>query len=217
MSGRSKGISGLALMLATAGGLLLVSAIKNVSLVDALRDVIGGKPPGTTTSTPTGPALASTTTNVDQAIAAAAAVGAAGGAALGTTLPTSGTASLPGQGIGAAAADNAQGVLGAPYRWGGTDPKTGVDCSGLVVWALRVSGLPNLPRLTTTTFLTWSGATTIPRAQCARGDLVIWSGHMGIASDNQTMIEAPHTGDVVKFANIDKEFRVQPVIRRVKG
>jgi cell wall-associated NlpC family hydrolase len=212
----SKGISGLALALATAGGLLLVSAIKNVSIVDALRDVIGGKAPGTTQGTPTGPALSSTKTNVDQAIAAAA-VGAAGGSVLGSTLGTSGTASLPGQGIGAAAADNAQGVLGAKYRWGGTDPKTGVDCSGLVVWALRVSGIPNLPRLTTTTFLTWSGATTIPRAQCARGDLVIWSGHMGIASDNQTMIEAPHTGDVVKFANIDKEFRVQPVIRRVKG
>jgi cell wall-associated NlpC family hydrolase len=31
--------------------------------------------------------------------------------------------------------------LGKPYRWGGDNPLTGFDCSGLVQWALKSTGM----------------------------------------------------------------------------
>src|SRR5689334_13928696 len=34
-------------------------------------------------------------------------------------------------------ADTAIAYLGCPYKWGGDSPKTGMDCSGLVVAACR--------------------------------------------------------------------------------
>jgi murein DD-endopeptidase len=33
---------------------------------------------------------------------------------------------------------------GTPYRWGGKSPRTGLDCSGLVTWALKAIGGPDL-------------------------------------------------------------------------
>ena len=37
-------------------------------------------------------------------------------------------------------------LLGTPYRWGGTSPDTGFDCSGLVGYVFRTIGI-DLPRV----------------------------------------------------------------------
>jgi cell wall-associated NlpC family hydrolase len=199
-------ISGLGVALATAGGLLLYTGIRNVSIVDGLRDVIGGKPPGTTPGAPVGPALASLVTNVDKAIAANT-------ARQGLDVAT-GTGTQPGGPLGRAIADAARAYLGKPYVWAGTFANGGGgDCSGLVYRALNDIGI-HVPRLITTGFLVWTGATSIPRDQCAEGDLVCWTGHIGIAVSNTQMINAPHTGAVVRVDNIWTQ--PPPVIRRVK-
>lgn len=39
-------------------------------------------------------------------------------------------------------AGRAEGLLGAPFRLGGRDPATGVDCVGLVAWALGEVAAP---------------------------------------------------------------------------
>lgn len=201
MAARSPGISGLAVGLATAGGLLLYSAIKNVSVVDALRDVIGKRPIGTT-GTPTGPAVDRFKTAVDVALE--------GGSAPGVSGEMVGQAATT---IAARVVEIARAQLGKPYVWGAAGPNA-YDCSGLVSYCLQRAGV-NVRRMVTTEFLVWSGAATIARDQCRSGDLVCWTGHIGIATGRDTMIHAPSVGDVVKDAEIWPQ--PPPTIRRLKG
>ncbi len=39
----------------------------------------------------------------------------------------------------------AQATQGVPYRYGGEDPRTGIDCSAFVRWVMGRAGIP-LPR-----------------------------------------------------------------------
>lgn len=201
---KGTGLSGLGVAVATAGGLLLYTGIRNVSLVDGLRDVLAGKPPGTTAGVSTGPALAGLVTNVDTAMAAVARQGL-------DVAP--GTGTQPGQGT-AAVADSARAYLGRPYVWAADFAGAGGgDCSGLLFRALNDAGV-KAPRLTAAGYLVWPGAASVPRDQCAAGDLVCWTGHCGIAVSGTQMIHAPYTGAVVQIVNIWSQ--PPPVIRRVK-
>ena len=51
----------------------------------------------------------------------------------------------------------------------------------------------------------WSQVAHISRSQMAPGDLVFYNGlgHVGIFVGNNTIIHAPHTGDVVRYASVD--------------
>lgn len=87
--------------------------------------------------------------------------------------------------------------LGKPYRYAGAGPDTW-DCSGLtmVAWAQAGVSMPHgaiaqgqmFPR--------------VSQADAQPGDLVVFRGgeHIGIYVGNGTMIHAPHTGDVVRYA-----------------
>lgn len=200
MSKGSGGISGLAVTMATAGGFFVWIGIRNVPVLTGLRDIMKGKAPTPVpgTPTPTPPELAPDLSKVSFSNA-----DNAGGAAMG--------------GTGSRIADAARKYLGTPYVWGGAQPG-GMDCSGLVTYVLAHDlGLTNLPsqaHTVTTQFLVWSGAQTVPRDQCAAGDLVCWTGHIGIAIDRDNMIHAPDIGQVVKTSRI---WNVPPpTIRRVK-
>jgi cell wall-associated NlpC family hydrolase len=110
-------------------------------------------------------------------------------------------------------ADDARKYLGVPYKWGGADPN-GFDCSGLVTWVLHHDLGYNLPSNTHTVtlqFLTWTGASDVPRSQATAGDLCCSTGHIGIAVDGSNMIHAPDIGDHVKIGPIQTGM----VIRRV--
>ncbi len=52
------------------------------------------------------------------------------------------------------------GQLGKPYRWGGTSPRTGFDCSGLVYYAYKDLGQDPHPAY---------GQRNVPPARCASG------------------------------------------------
>jgi|GEM_PF-2889600 len=119
------------------------------------------------------------------------------------------TASSVGTGTNATgqqAVDLAQQYLGVPYVYGGSDPKTGLDCSGLVQVVYREMGI-ELPR---TTYDQVKLGTAVDRADLRPGDLVFSvgdkgnqvNGHVGIYAGNGRYIVAPHTGDVVKIANL---------------
>jgi cell wall-associated NlpC family hydrolase len=92
--------------------------------------------------------------------------------------------------------------LGVPYRWGGTDPATGLDCSGLVQRALADLGI-QVPRVVADQ---QHAGTEVPSlAQARPGDLLVWRGspnHIGVYLGDGKMIHAPRTGDVVKVSDV---------------
>jgi len=101
--------------------------------------------------------------------------------------------------------------LGVPYRWGGTDPATGLDCSALVQRALADLGV-KAPRVVAQQRHI---GTEVPSLDQARpGDLIVLGGsrHIGIYVGDGKMLHAPRTADVVK---IGKVYETPTSIRRV--
>lgn len=100
-----------------------------------------------------------------------------------------------GEGSGAdAAVAFARAQIGKPYGWGATGPNA-YDCSGLVQAAWKAGGV-SLPR--TTAQMIFSGR-AVAKADLIPGDLVFPdAGHVQIYSNNGNVIEAPHTGTVIR-------------------
>jgi cell wall-associated NlpC family hydrolase len=94
--------------------------------------------------------------------------------------------------------------LGTPYRWGG-EGSGGFDCSGLVQAAFGAAGI-RLPRVAQDQF----DAGPLLPADSARqpGDLVFFGSsahtvdHVGIVVSTTEMVDAPHTGAVVRVEPI---------------
>jgi hypothetical protein len=112
-----------------------------------------------------------------------------------------------------AAVATARQYLGTPYRWGGSTPRTGFDCSGLVQWAYAKAGV-RLPRTSEQQILASNGR-AVDRRHLIPGDLVFFrdsSGdvhHVGISLGGDKFINAPHTGDVVKVASLKEPYYAQ--------
>ena len=106
---------------------------------------------------------------------------------------------LPSGGGNAGAVAVAMEQLGTPYVWGGAAPG-GFDCSGLASYAYARIG-KSVPHYTGAI---WSSFPQVPSGSLAPGDLVFFNGggHMGIYIGNGQFVHAPHTGDVVRVANL---------------
>ncbi|MDR6863674.1 C40 family peptidase [Phycicoccus sp. 3266] len=105
-------------------------------------------------------------------------------------------------GVGAVIA-YAQAQLGKPYGWGAAGPSS-FDCSGLTMMAWRQAGV----YLSHYTGAQWAETSRVAISDLRPGDLVFYgsdgpsSHHMGLYVGNGQMIEAPHTGAVVRYASI---------------
>ncbi|MCL2525548.1 MAG: NlpC/P60 family protein [Coriobacteriia bacterium] len=89
--------------------------------------------------------------------------------------------------------------LGVPYRWGGSSPQTGFDCSGFTSYVFRQVGV-SLPRVSRAQI---NAGQRISRADIKPGDLVFFGSpihHVGIYIGGGQMIHSPRTGDVVRVA-----------------
>jgi len=103
-----------------------------------------------------------------------------------------------------------QGQLGRPYRWGGTTPEHGFDCSGLVQWAYKKVGI-DLPRVTQDQ-VNAPGGRRIGRQDLLPGDLVFFRDktgdvhHVGISMGGDRFVHAPHTGGVVHESSLSEPY-----------
>jgi cell wall-associated NlpC family hydrolase len=105
----------------------------------------------------------------------------------------------------------AQQKLGTPYLWGGTGTAAQggrFDCSGLTQAAYRSVGI-ELPRVANDQ---WNAGPHPSRDELLPGDLVFFAddphdprsiSHVGIYVGGGYMIDAPHTGAVIRFDPID--------------
>ncbi|MGE7621611.1 NlpC/P60 family protein [Viridibacillus sp. NPDC096237] len=89
--------------------------------------------------------------------------------------------------------------LGTSYVWGGSNPGSGFDCSGLTQWAFKQAGY-SLPRTAAQQYL---ATQKIDRSSAKAGDLVFFSygsgvAHVGIYLGNNRMLDAQNNGVVVE-------------------
>ncbi|MFJ3390235.1 MULTISPECIES: NlpC/P60 family protein [unclassified Lysinibacillus] len=97
------------------------------------------------------------------------------------------------------AISTAKQFLGRSYVWGGSNPSTGFDCSGLVQWSYKQAGV-SLPRTASQQYL---ATQRISASEARVGDLVFFSygsgiAHVGIYLGNNTMIDAQNKGVVIE-------------------
>ncbi len=96
--------------------------------------------------------------------------------------------------------------VGLAYRFGGTSPTTGFDCSGLVQYAYGKVGV-DLPR-TSSAMRSAGYAVSEPRV----GDLVLFNsyGHVAMYAGDGKIIDSPRTGESVSVRTLwtdDVQFR----------
>ena len=103
--------------------------------------------------------------------------------------------------------DTAEEYIGVPYRWGGTSPETGFDCSGYVryVYARQSVQLPRTSREQA-----GAGERVSPRvSQLRQGDLMLFAesrkpiSHVAIYAGGGRIIHSSSSGGGVRYDALD--------------
>ena len=102
-------------------------------------------------------------------------------------------------------------LLGTPYRWGGSSPESGFDCSGLVGYVFRTIGI-DLPRVSRA--MADEGTKVASRDALAEGDLVFFGkrghiDHVGIYVGDGKFLHAPRTGRDVTVSSLTSGYWAQ--------
>jgi cell wall-associated NlpC family hydrolase len=103
--------------------------------------------------------------------------------------------------------------LGVPYVWGGTDPKRGLDCSGMIQLVYKNLGY-DIPRVS---YEQATAGTEVKGGLAAAkpGDILAFGSpvhHVGIYIGDNKMIEAPRPGLDVRIGEV---YETPTAIRRI--
>lgn len=104
------------------------------------------------------------------------------------------------------------GQMGKPYRWGGSSPGTGFDCSGLIYYAYKDVVKIKMPR-TANEMYHLRDAAPIKRNELEMGDLVFFrinnrgtADHVGVYLGNGKFIQSPRTGEEIRISQLDNDY-----------
>jgi cell wall-associated NlpC family hydrolase len=109
--------------------------------------------------------------------------------------------------VGGAIADVAMGMVGTRYRFGGTDPLEGFDCSGLVYYAYGQAGY-RVPRTSQELF---RSARKISVGDADPGDLMFFQdqtklSHVAIYLGDGLFVHAPASGQNVAVGSLESPY-----------
>ncbi|WP_440494803.1 C40 family peptidase [Serratia sarumanii] len=104
------------------------------------------------------------------------------------------------------------GQMGKPYRWGGSSPRTGFDCSGLIYYAYKDVVKIKMPR-TANEMYHLRDAAPIKKSELESGDLVFFrinnrgvADHVGVYLGNGKFIQSPRTGEEIRISQLDNDY-----------
>ena len=103
---------------------------------------------------------------------------------------------------------HARAQIGVKYRYGGTNPATGFDCSGLVYYSYSRAG-KRLPRSTKGLYKV---SRSVEPSELRPGDLVFFKinrrkvSHVGIYLGNSRFVHAPSTGKHVEVTSLENRY-----------
>jgi len=103
---------------------------------------------------------------------------------------------------------------GRRYRWGGSIPSTGFDCSGFTQWTYQQHSI-KLPR---TALEQFHAGESVHRSELRAGDLVFYKinrrrWHVGMYMDDGIFVHSPRRGRSISEANMGDAYWV----KRYKG
>jgi len=104
--------------------------------------------------------------------------------------------------LGQRAAKVALRAVGVPYRWGGSSPAGGFDCSGLVYWAYGRLGI-SVPH---SSYALYGLGRNVSRSRLKAGDVLFFSGlgHVGLYIGRGRMVHAPQSGRTVEIVPLGR-------------
>lgn len=145
-----------------------------------------------------------------QAAARSAGGKKSGGGGGGKTGGGGGSYSASGSGLGASVANYALQFVGNPYVYGGTSLTNGTDCSGFTMGVYRNFGV-SLPHSSGAQRSMGYGVGSLAEAQA--GDIICYSGHVGIYIGGGQIVHASTAKTGIKVSNAS--YRNILAIRRI--
>ena len=129
--------------------------------------------------------------------------------ATGLSLTLGSTSAMADDGFAQKLLGKAMQLIGVKYRFGGTNPETGLDCSGYVQYVYNSSVCVNLPRTASEQARIGERIAT---SEVRPGDMVFFNtrgfnnSHVGIYVGNGMFVHAPNSRSRVRFDSLESGY-----------